>query len=160
MSRVIWMLVFLLSPVAAFATSPCVPLTPEQFEAVKDESDLIIHAKVIDYHAAQGNPHAPQSWTDLEVLKVYKGEAAQKNLRLGGWSSYFMPLYPHDKGVELVLLLKRTEAGYQLTDASWKKCVPAVIGLPEAFPLQWKGRSYTREEFIDARLNPVPPAAE
>jgi len=155
MSRFVWMLLFLMVPSAAVATSPCVPQTPAEFEATKEGADLIAHVKIIDYHANLGSPHAPQSWTDVEVLNVYKGETAQKKLRLYGWASHYMPLYTYDKGSEAVLLLKKTEAGYQLADLSWKKCVPAVIGLPTTFPIEWKGRTYTREEFIQERLRGI-----
>lgn len=147
------LLMLLLSPAAAFATSPCMPQTPAEFTAMKEAADLIVHVKITDYHAHNDNPHTEKSWTDVEVLKVYKGEETKKALRLHGWASYYMPLYVHDKGSEAVLILKKADEGYHLADLSWKKCVPAVIGLPATFPMEWKGKTYTREEFIEARLN-------
>lgn len=149
---------FLLSPAMAFATSPCIPQTPAEFTVMKEAADLIVHVKITDYQVHNDNLHAERSWTDVEVLKVYKGETAEKALRLHGWASYYMPLYVHDKGAEAVLMLKKTDSGYELADLSWKKCVPAVIGLPAEFPVKWNGKTYTRDAFIDARLNPEPPS--
>ena len=156
MLRFTFVLIYMLFPAAAFATSPCVPQTPAEFQEMKAGADLIVHAKIVDYHAHNDNPHAPESWTDVEVLNVYQGEETDKSFRLHGWTSYFMPLYVQDKGSEAVFMLKKSDDGYHLADLSWKKCVPAVIGLPATFPIQWNGKNYTREEFIDARLNSEP----
>lgn len=152
MWRFLFTLIFVFSPAGAFATSPCIPQTPAEFQEMKAAADLVVHAKIIDYHAHNDNPHATESWTDVEVLQVYQGEETETTLRLHGWASYFMPLYVHDKGSEAIFMLKKSDDGYHLADLSWKKCVPAVIGLPETFPIKWNGKTYTREEFIEARL--------
>lgn len=146
-------LLVVMFPFTAAATSPCVPQTAEEFKALKEVSDLIATVKILDYQAAEGT----EAWTKAQVIKVYKGEAAAEQLHIHGWASYEMPLYTYDKGAEVVLLLKKTDAGYELSDITWKSCVPSVIGLPAAFPIQWMGKAYTREEFIDARLNPPQP---
>ena len=153
-------LCLMLSIQPAAATSPCIPQTPAEFQEMKAAADLIVHGKIIDYHAHNDNPHASESWTDVEVLKIYQGEEPKVTLRLHGWASYFMPLYVQEKGSEAVFMLKKSDDGYHLADLSWKKCVPAVIGLPATFPIQWNGKTYTREEFIEARLSPEPVAAE
>ena len=150
--RILVFLLVLMFPFAAGATSPCVPQTATEFKELKETADLIVAVKIINYHT-----HATQAWTDAKVVEVYKGAASDKNIRIHGWASYYMPLYTYDKGAEAVLLLKKAEVGYELADMTWKSCVPAVIGLPSEFPIKWMGKAYTREEFIHARLNPPLP---
>lgn len=146
----LWALMF---PFAAAATSPCVPQTPEQFQAVKNDSDLIAHVRVQNYYREK-NPNSPENGlTFVKVLQTYKGQA-DSDVMTVRWASYYPPLYTYDVGNEMVLLIKKEEGKWYLTDSSWKSCVPSVIGLPKEFPIQWKGKTYSREEFIQARLNP------
>ena len=149
----VFLLVLMLSPFTAGATSPCVPQTAQEFKSLKEASDLIVEVKIIDYQNTPGT----QAWTEAAVMKVYKGDVAGAAIHIHGWASYDMPLYTYDKGSEVVLLLKKTDTGYELADMTWKSCVPAVIGLPAHFPIQWMGKTYTRDAFIDARLNPPLP---
>ena len=144
---------------SAAATSPCVSQTPEQFQAVKDDSDLIVHGQIVGAYRYKQPTTQENGITWLRILHTYKGEAADDVIKVR-WVSYYPPLYTYDKDSEVVLLLKQRDGGWYLTDDSWKKCVPSVIGLPATFPIQWNGKAYTREEFIEARLNPEPVSAE
>lgn len=147
------LLMLLLSPASALATSPCTQQTPEQFQSVKDGSDLIIHAQVMAYYRGKQPESHVEGVTWLRVLNTYKGKADGEVIKVK-WVSDYLPLYSYKKDSEVVLLLKQKGGDWYLTDDSWKKCVPAVIGLPATFPMEWKGKTYTREEFIEARLNP------
>jgi hypothetical protein len=144
----------LLWAMPASATSPCMMQTPEEFQVVKDQSDLIVHVKILDYKTSASQILRSPSWTKAQVLHVYKGDFDKKEIHITGWASYEQPLYTQDVGSEAVLLLKQTDAGFEMTDLSWKACVPSLIGLPATFPMEWKGKTYAREEFIEARLNP------
>lgn len=148
-----FLLALMLSPFTAGATSPCVSLTPEQFQAVKDDSDLIIHVQVL---GSFNSKTSEQSITWVRILNAYKGKVDSDVIKVK-WISYNPPLYSYKKDSEVVLLLKQKEGDWYLTDDSWKKYVPAVIGLPAEFPIKWMGKAYTREEFINARLNPPLP---
>lgn len=132
----------------AQATSPCIPQTPEQFAAVKAESDLIAYVRITDYKAADNSPHNDNSWTKADVLRVYKG-AEIEAVKISGWASYYQPLYIHDKGSEAVLLLKKDGEKWRLTDMNWKSCVPSVIGLPPDMDAAQK------EAFIQKRLGEI-----
>lgn len=140
----------LLLPQTAYATSPCMPQTPEEFSATKAASDIILHGIITDY----SNGDSPSGWTDIKTVKIYKGDAPE-NFRIRGWTSYFMPLYNYEKGMELLLLLKKEDGDYVLTDISWKKCVPSVIYLPpEAQLKKSDGTGLTRAQYIEKILNP------
>lgn len=138
-------------PSAAQATSPCRQQTAEEFAATKAASDLIVHGIITDY----GSEDSPAGWTDIKTVKSYKGEAPEK-LRISGWTSYFMPLYTYEKGMEVLLLLKKDGKNYVMTDLSWKNCVPSVIYLPPEEQLKKSdGTGLTRAEYIEKSLNPV-----
>ncbi len=143
-------LMLILSPAVTFATPPCVSLTPDQFQEVKDDSDLIIHAQV---SASFTGKTDEQGITWVRILNTYKGKADSDVIKVQ-WISDNPPLYSYKKDSEVVLLLKQKEGRWYLTDDSWKACVPSLIGLPATFPMEWKSKTYTREEFIEARLNP------
>lgn len=147
---------FLVTP--ASATSPCMMQTPEEFQVVKDQSDLIVHVKILDYRTSASQILRGPSWTKAQVLHVYKGDFDKKEIRITGWSSYEEPLYTQDVGSEAVLLLKKTDAGFEMTDLSWKACVPSVIGLPEMPEFFWNGEKVSRGEYIQARLGITPEA--
>lgn len=127
------------------ATSPCVPLTAEQFSALKSASDVIAHVRITDYAVDQSNPHSLKSWTRADVLRVYKGELGD-TVVIAGWASYFQPLYTYDKNSEAVLLLKTDGNVQRLVDSSWSSCVPSVIGIPDHLNAEDK------DVFIRARL--------
>ncbi|TNE32983.1 MAG: hypothetical protein EP349_00440 [Alphaproteobacteria bacterium] len=139
----------LLLPTTAGATSACMEQTPEQFAATKAASDMIVHGIIEDY----GTRGVPGGWTEITVIKSYKGDAPEK-LRIHGWASYEMPLYNYEKGMELLLLLKKDGDKYVMTDLTWKQCVPSVIYLPPEEMLQnTDGTGMTRAEFIDKALH-------
>ena len=141
---------FLLLPTAAQATSACMAQTPEQFAATKAASDLIVHAIIEDY----GTKGIPGGWTDITVVKSYQGDAPSEKLRIHGWSSYEMPLYNYEQGMELLLLLKKDGDKYVMTDLTWKQCVPSAIYLPPEELLQKSdGTGPTRAEYIDKALH-------
>ena len=140
---------FVLLPSAAQATPPCMMQTPEEFSVTKAASDLIVHGIITDY----GSEDNPAGWTDIKTVKSYQGDAPEK-LRIHGWTSYFMPLYTYEKGMEVLLLLKKEDGRYVLTDLSWKKCIPSVIYLPPEEQLQKSdGTGLTRAEYIEKALN-------
>ena len=123
---------------------------------MKDDSELIVDVQVIGSFYKKTNE---QSITWVRILNTYKGKADSDVMKVR-WMSINPPLYSYEADSEVVLLLKQKDGNWYLTDDSWKKCVPAVIGLPATFPIQWNGKTYTREEFIEARLSPEPVAAE
>ena len=139
----------LLLPTAAQATPACMAQTPEQFAATKAASDLIVHGIIEDY----GTKSVPGGWTDITVMESYKGDAPEK-LRIHGWASYEMPLYNYEKGMEVLLLLKKDGDKYVMTDLTWKQCVPSVIYLPpEELLKNADGTGMTRAEYIDKALH-------
>ncbi|MBL1147929.1 MAG: hypothetical protein D8M28_09565 [Proteobacteria bacterium] len=141
---------FLLLPTAARATPACMSQTPEQFAETKAASDLIVHGIITDY----STDDIPGGWTDITVVKSYKGDAPEK-LRIHGWASYEMPLYNYEKGMEVLLLLKKDGDQYVMTDITWKKCVPSVIYLPpEELLRKSDGTGLTRAAYIDKALHP------
>ena len=142
-------LILLLFPAPAQATPACMPQTPEQFAATKAASDLIVHGTITDY----GTEGITGGWTDITVVESYKGDAPEK-LRIDGWASYEMPFYNYEKGMEVLLLLKKDGASYIMTDLTWKKCVPSVIYLPpEELLKKSDGTGPTRAEYIAKALN-------
>lgn len=129
----------------AQATSPCMPLSSEQFSALKDASDVIVRVRVTDYAVDRNNPHSVKSMTRADVLNVYKGDVGSAVV-ITGWASYFEPLYTYDKKSEVVLLLKKDGDLLRLLDSSWSSCVPSVIGIPHGLD------DTDKEAFIRARL--------
>jgi hypothetical protein len=129
--------------IPASATSPCRMQTPEEFQVVKDQSDLIIHAQVSASFIGKTDE---QGITWVRILNTYKGKADSDVIKVQ-WISDNPPLYSYKKDSEVVLLLKQKEGRWYLTDDSWKKCIPAVIGLPSEMDVGQK------DAFIGARLS-------
>jgi len=148
---------FVLIPAVAQATPACTSQTPEQSAATRAASDLIVHGMIADY----GTDGIPGGWTDITVVKSYQGESPSEKMRVHGWTSYEMPLYNYEKGMEVLLLLKKDGDHYVMTDLSWKKCVPSVIYLPpEELLRKSDGTGPTRAEYIAKVLNLAAETAE
>ena len=139
-------------PVSAFATKSCQHLTSEAFQEVKNTSDLIAHVRIMDYSATKNDEN---NWTKAAVLQVFKGSVDKNEIHITGWLSYNPPLYGQDVGAEAVLLLKKTNKGFEMTDTTWAACVPSLIPLPDSKHVWWEGRELTRAEYIKERLGRI-----
>jgi hypothetical protein len=121
----------------ALATGPCIPMSPENFsKEVLRRTDLAVFAKITDFSSEATNEE--QKWTSIEAISVVyppgnSGIAVPAPLRIEGWQANDLPLYAHEKGGHLVVFLTRKKNGsYEVTNLSWKDCVPATWNANES----------------------------
>ncbi|MGE0753973.1 MAG: hypothetical protein AB7L92_02300 [Alphaproteobacteria bacterium] len=115
-----------------FASSPCMEPTKSWFnENVIWPSDSVVHVRIEDYSGSISNVIGLK-WTNAAVIEtLYGTEQAGETIRIKNWQAYDQPLYPHAKGSQLILWLKKSGGNYEITSLEWDHCVPGVWQLNE-----------------------------
>lgn len=117
-------------PVPAMATKPCTAPDEDAFARIVAESPLILRGTVAGYHTADKNTDTPgKSWTDINVIEIFRGGIQGRDLRIAGWAAMDMPLYNYETGSELIFLLKPAQDSNDtvLADSRWSACVPSLM---------------------------------